>query len=417
MSQEYHLSSVPGFMSLLHSSLEAPIQAGLLNLSKMDCRTTHMPYKVVRYDKPMLCQDQITTYGLCRSVIANSANQVVAFAPPKSVPADTFIQKYPLTDNHNIRMEEFVEGTMINVFFDHTVGISGAWEIATRNTVGATSTFYKHSGSKSFRDMFMEAAAMCHLNIHKLDSRLCYSFVLQHPDNRIVVPFQKPTLYLVAVYEIKQTSQDVIVKRYDAHEYKHYFSNDLSSSVQFPKQYTCQSYTELIETYGSMNTSYDIVGAMMYNETTGERAKIRNPVYEQVRALKGNQPKLQYQYLCLRHEGKVKDYLVYYPENKKEFSAFRDQVHLFTDTLYNNYVACYIRKEKALNQYPQQFRTHMYTIHQHYMNELREKKGFITNTFVQNYVNQLHPSLLMYCLNYHMRKRYVDTLKHCELDL
>ncbi|MFY7730487.1 MAG: hypothetical protein ACOVRN_13285, partial [Flavobacterium sp.] len=111
----------------------------------------------------------------------------MSFAPPKSVPADSFIQKYPLTND--IRLEEFVEGTMINVFFDRTVGISGAWEIATRNTVGATSTFYKHSGAKSFRDMFMEAATMCHLDICKLDPELCYSFVLQHPGNRIVVPF------------------------------------------------------------------------------------------------------------------------------------------------------------------------------------------------------------------------------------
>lgn len=411
MTLEYHLSSVPGFMLMLHCSLDTPIHTGLLNLSKMECRTTHIPYKVIRYDKSMLCEDQVATYGICRSVVANSANQVVAFSPPKSMSADSFIQKYPLTETHAIRMEEFVEGTMINVFFDRTVGISGAWEIATRNTVGATSTFYKHSTAKTFREMFMEAADMCHLDIHKLDPSLCYSFVLQHPDNRIVVPFQKPTLYLVAVYHIVQTPQDVKVNVYDAHGYKHYFYNVLSSTVQFPQEYTCKSYAELIDTYGSMNTSYHIVGAVLYNETTGERAKIRNPVYEQVRALKGNQPKLQYQYLCLRQEGKVKDYLAFYPENKKEFSAFRDQVHLFTDTLYNNYVSCYIRKEKPLAQYPEQYRTHMYTIHQHYMNELREKKGFITNTFVQTYVNQLHPSLLMYCLNYCMRKRFVDALK------
>ena len=44
------------------------------------------------------------------------------------------------------------------------------------------------------------------------------------------------------------------------------------------------------------------------------------------------------------------------------------------------------------------------------MNELRENKQFVTNTFVQKYVNELHPSLLMYCLNFQMRKRNVDTI-------
>jgi hypothetical protein len=159
-----------------------------------------------------------------------------------------------------------------------------------------------------------------------------------------------------------------------------------------------------------MNTSYDIVGVIIYNKETGERSKIRNPVYEQVRNLRGNQPKLQYQYLCLRKEGKVKDFLKFYPENKAEFSTFRDQVHLFTNTLYSNYVSCYIKKEKPLLDFSEQYRTHMFNIHKIYIDELRVKKLFVNSTVVQKYVNELHPSLLMYCLNFQMRKRNIDTI-------
>jgi hypothetical protein len=189
---------------------------------------------------------------------------------------------------------------------------------------------------------------------------------------------------------------------------KGYFINDLKTTVKFPEVYKFNSYPELIEKFGSMNTSYDIVGVMLHNISTGERAKIRNPVYEQVRNLRGNQPKLQYQYLSLRKEGKVGEFLKFYPENKKEFSAFRDQVHLFTETLFNNYVSCYIKKEKPLREYPEKYKTHMYNIHQKYINELKELKQFVTNTFVQKYVNELHPSLLMFCLNHDLRKRNVD---------
>ena len=159
-----------------------------------------------------------------------------------------------------------------------------------------------------------------------------------------------------------------------------------------------------------MNTSYDIMGVVIYNNLTGERMKIRNPVYEQVRCLRGNQPKLQYQYLSLRKEGKVADFLKFYPENKKEFTAFRDQIHLFTSTLFANYIACYVKKEKPLKEFADQYRTHMFNIHKIYMDDLREKKLFITNTTVITYVNNLHPSLLMYCLNFQMRKRNVDTI-------
>jgi hypothetical protein len=299
---------------------------------------------------------------------------------------------------------------MINVFFDTSIGITGSWEISTRNTVGATSTFYKSSKSKTFRQMFMEASANCKLDIEKLDKEICWSFVLQHPDNRIVVPFAKPKLYLVGAYKINHCNDDISVDVINIQNYSLFLKEQLGTTVEFPQVYKFDKYSELIDNYASMNTSYDIVGVVIYNRFTGERTKIRNPVYEQVRNLRGNQPKLQYQYLCLRKEGKIKDFLKFYPENKKEFSSFRDQLHLYTDTLYSNYVSCYIKKEKPLREFSEQYRTHMFNIHQLYMNELREKKQFVNSTFVQKYVNNIHPSLLMFSLNFQMRKRNVDNI-------
>jgi hypothetical protein len=134
---------------------------------------------------------------------------------------------------------------------------------------------------------------------------------------------------------------------------------------------------------------------------TGERTKIRNPAYERIRHLRGNQPKIQYHYLCLRKEGKVGEFLRYYPENNDAFSGFRDQVHGFTNTLFRNYIACYIKKERPLLEFSPQFRTHMFNIHKIYTTQLKENKQFITNLIVINYVNGVHPTLLMHSLNYH----------------
>lgn len=406
----YDLTLVKEFNDLIKDH-KSNSEQNILKLNKVECRTENLQkYKVIRYDKNVLTNDLINTYGIFRSVVLNSANMVVSFAPPKSIPSDQFIQKYT-EDCGNVEAQEFVEGTMINVFWDTTIGLTGGWEITTRNTVGATSSFYKYPGCKTFRTMFLETAKSNNLDLDRLDKVNCYSFVLQHPENRIVVPFAKPQLYLVAVYQIYNNDDKITVHTYNVEEYEYYFNVILSSSVMFPQIYKFTTYKELIEKYASMNTDYNILGVVLYNRLTHERAKIRNPVYELVRNLRGNQPKLQYQYLSLRLEGKVKDYLKFYPENKKEFSSFRDQVHLFTETLYSNYVSCYIKKEKPLAEFSDQYRTHMFNIHQQYMNELREKKMHVTNTFVIKYVNKLHPSLLMYCLNYQMRKRNVDYIK------
>jgi hypothetical protein len=182
------------------------------------------------------------------------------------------------------------------------------------------------------------------------------------------------------------------------------------TTVRFPETYEFTTYTELIEKFASPNTSYNIMGVVIKNGLTNERSKMRNPIYEEVRQLRGNEPKMQYQYLCLRREGKIADFLKFYPETKHEMSGYRDQLHMFTNTLYQNYISCYVKKEKPLNQYPDQYKTHMYKIHQHYLTNLRETKGSITNTYVISYVNALPPSLLMFCLNHSLRKRNVDVI-------
>ena len=404
----YNLSDIPGFMAMIHDNNNN--ESNILKLNKIECRTSNNArYSVIRYDKDILVYDLIQTYGLCRSVILNSQNMVVSFAPPKSIQSDRFIKNY--NDNLNgIVAEEFVEGTMINVFWDPSIGLTGGWEISTRNTPGATSSFFKGTSNKTFRDMFLEAAQQHNLVLHMLNPAYCYSFVLQHPDNRIVVPFKIPKLYLVAIYSIKQIDNNIFVDSFDPRELVKDIFEVNNVTIEFPEVYKFSTYSELIEKYASMNTSYDIVGVVIHNRITGERAKIRNPVYEQVRNLRGNQPKLQYQYLCLRKEGKVSDFLKFYPENKKYFSGFRDQVHLFTNTLFDNYKKCYVKKEKPLKEFSDQYRTHMFHIHQIYLSDLREKNMFVTNTIVQKYVNEMHPTLLMYCLNFQMRKRNVDTI-------
>ena len=404
MTKPFNLSKIPEFNNLVNG---VSTETNILKLNSIECKKSNdQKYSVIRYLKEFLSLDVIPTYGLCRSVIINSKHKVVGFAPPKSTPSDTFIKMYP-EKNENLIAEEFVEGTMINVFWDPAIGVAGGWEISTRNTVGAASSFFKGK-NKTFRDMFLEAAKVNNLLLEHLNKEFCYSFVLQHPDNRIVVPFKKPTLYLIALYSIQIVDNDVCVYSYPIDNVKKF--NWGPTIINFPQIYEWNAYSDLIEKYASMNTSYDVLGVVVYNNQTGERMKIRNPVYEQVRSLRGNQPKLQYQYICLRKSGKVSEFLKFYPENKKEFSTFRDQIHMFTNTLFSNYMSCYVKKEKPLINFSEQYRTHMFNIHKIYMDDLREKKLFVNNTIVKNFVNNLHPTLLMYSLNFQMRKRNVDTI-------
>jgi hypothetical protein len=402
----YNLSNIPGFNHLIKTGDISPESEKYYTLNNYSTKANEK-YTIIRYNKDFLCSDLIDSYGLLRSVIF-SGLKMVCFSPPKSISGENFMLQYPTKDEYIIA-EEFIEGTMINVFFDPIYGVNGCWQIATRNTVGAEVSFYKWS-NLTFNQMFLEACISNNFNIQTLNPKFCYSFILQHPINRIVIPFKNPQLYLIGVYEIIQKNENIIVIEENLSEVRKGGLWHLTG-VRFPEKYEFSTYSELIDKFASGNTPYDIMGIVLRNRKTGERTKFRNPIYEEVRHLRGNQAKLQYQYLCLRHSGKLPEFLKYYPETKEEMSKFRNQIHMFTENLHKNYISCYVKKVQALRLYSPQFRTHMFKLHEHFVNELKPKGLYITNTEVIKYVNKLHPSLLMYCLNFNMRKRMIDTIK------
>jgi hypothetical protein len=408
--------------NFLHESVDSTVSINEPKYFKASKYVTKegAQYKIVKYAKDVLVDDLVGTYGLLRSVIVNSDNNVVSFAPPKSMSCEKFMMMYPHKTS-SIIAEDFIEGTMINVFYD------SVWRISTRSTVDANVAFYNSNNntvpvtnsvsssesknkekSMTFNEMFFEACSANNFNIMSLNPDFCYSFVLQHPNNRIVVPVKSPQLYLVEVYQIvngESVSVNVHIHNVRSH------GQWSSTTVLFPERYEFTTYNELIDKFASPNTPYHIMGIVIKNKDTNQRTKIRNPIYEEIRHLRGNQPKLQYQYLTLRHSGKMNDYLKFYPEAKADFSVYRDQVHMFTNTLHQNYIACFIKKQKPLKEYSSQYKNHMFKLHELFLNDLREKKQFVTNTVTINYVNALHPSVMMHCLNYHLKKQNVDTIK------
>jgi hypothetical protein len=138
---------------------------------------------------------------------------------------------------------------------------------------------------------------------------------------------------------------------------------------------------------------------MIYNED-GTRSKLRNNNYEIVRKLRGNQPKLQYNYLYLKQENKIKEFLRYYPEHSFIFNKFKSKTFQYTNELFMNYVSCFIRKEKPLKEYEFQFKTHMYKLHEKFKSELKPNNKTIDKKFVIDYFNQLHPAQQMFVINY-----------------
>jgi hypothetical protein len=391
-----------------------------LKLTMKNWKTDTGMYSIIKYEKQafVLTSEDYENIGLLRSAVIDEAGRIVAYSPPKCVylsqerekafNENNVMTKPSDTSTNEWYAEEFVEGTMINMFYSEK---GGAWEIATKSTVGANVVFYAPKNPKetveirekdTFRNMFFETCAKIGFKYEELPKEFMYSFVLQHPKNRIVLPINDAAIYIIGVYSINHDTLDVMQLSSAGFAEKYGGGGAILRPTQlFADNYSVEGFKK---EYASMNASYNMMGVVFCNMVTGERTKVRNPMYEMVKNMKGVEQKLQLQYLTLRHGGRVADYLKSYPEYKGDFALFRSQLHGFTRSLHQNYLDCFVFKKRTFSEFPQQYKKFMSGLHKKYLEELREIKGSVTFTYVVEFVNTQSPMLLMYSLNYVVRE-------------
>lgn len=152
-----------------------------LKLTMKNWKTDTGMYSIIKYDKQAfgMTQEDYETVGLLRSVVVDERGYIVAYSPPKCLPLtepheksfnENNIMTPPSDTSDTIDTsdtsanewyaEEFVEGTMINLFYSEKCQ---AWEIATKSTVGGNVVFYSPKNPKetveirdkdTFRNMF-----------------------------------------------------------------------------------------------------------------------------------------------------------------------------------------------------------------------------------------------------------------------
>jgi hypothetical protein len=357
-------------------------------------------YRLVTYKKNVANDDTVNGIGLFRSVIFNASSKIVCIAPTKSMSYDGFKEKLP--DLSNLITEEFVDGTMINLFWDertpqdHTPDkdiIGGGWRIATRKNLGAHSHFYRYTNynvQRNFADMFWETFEASNIIVEKLDKTFCYSFVLRHPENRIVSYVSKPELYLTDVLHMETVSEMIPTTNSDdnappinidtdENNTNKYTINTVNrstymnmpafvgSSVKYPQVFMLDSYEQLEKKVNEHTPDGTLTkGYVLRCPLTNLRTKIVPEEYNFVKELRGNFADMRFLYLTLHKQDRVHEYLHYYPE---QFDLFNEYTHLlqdYTHCMHSLYRDCYISKTKPLKEYPANFRTHMYKVHEIY---------------------------------------------------
>lgn len=356
--------------------------------------TSHASYKILN-NNPLVTDDE--SLGPYRSVILDPlTDKIMCFSPPKSVSFDTLVAKCP--GLAGVTATKIVEGTMMNLFYDPRIE---SWEVASKGAVGCNYWYFRtqypghvRAAQLTFREMFIDALRAplgAQLNdiplIQELDKSRVYSFVVQHPNNHIVLKIEHPAIYLIEVYHVGESGSIRVVEPDSA------FAN---STVLYPERCFVDSYEHM------HLADYTEVGIVLYHEASGLRSTVEFPQYTNKKEFRGNHPNLQYQYLCLSRIGKVKEYLDAFPMYAPMFRLFHKQSADFIRNIHNAYVTFFIKKRGKEVPIEKSIFRHICTLHNEvYLPSISTgTPTIVTCKVVADYFNAMEPKSQLYHLNY-----------------
>jgi hypothetical protein len=276
-------------------------------------------------------------------------------------------------------VEEFIDGVMINMFHD-----GSQWQLATRTQLGAKGTFY---GKRSFADLFWETFKSAGLDVALLETDETYSWVLQHPEERIVVApeYGIPRLYLV---EIRRTDTMALADE---------DSQTAAMRAMRPQDHadlkTLEDVSERVSAWGK-RFGAKWQGLVIYG-SDGTRYKIRSNEYEEARHLRGNQAKRPFTWLERWGENKLAQYLRLYPEERVEAEALVARFKACTQELYDLYQKVYRQRAFPLREAPQKYRKLLWDCH------AANAGAYFPNT--RTFMNQQDTARKLWLCNYEAR--------------
>ena len=296
------------------------------------------PVAIIYYDKRFSThRDEL------RSVIWNKVtNRPFCISPG-------YGHKFGVAVDHGLEAgsfttEEFVDGVMINQFHDGT-----CWRIASHTQIDAEGSFY---GKRPFAELFNETFAALGLTTAMLTPGVAYSWVLQHPEERVVVSpaYGIPLLRLVKVFADGLGATAI----------------ELPSALKAlqPQRYALASLEDVKQfvVAEGHRRGHQFKGVCL-KTAAGVRYKLRSSEYEAAAFLRGNQAKRAYTWLALWSVGSLPAYLRIYPEEQCDADAIVGRFKDITQETHELYLKVYREKALPLGQAPQKYRKLLWDAH------------------------------------------------------
>lgn len=266
--------------------------------------------------------------NLCRGILIDYNGNVIR---------SSFTRFYNLGENgvdtfdfENSIVFEKADGSLMFVYFCPS---TNQWEIGTRGTAFAEGNF-TGAVMNTFRDFFLAAMNKTEEQFQTdcntmLDKNKTYLFEGIGPDNRIVTKYETNHLvFLAAIHNDTGEEKFNIDNNYIE------LFNNINWNVRAIREYKFNTQEDCLKALGELTGLEE--GFVAYDQKTGERVKIKSPIYLAAHRLRGNG--LTTNAVCeLVSLGEVAEYLATFPEDAHKFDDAIEELKTMLFCLKENY--------------------------------------------------------------------------------
>ena len=329
-------------------------------------------HAVVRYEKNGIAAAAAhAANAIFRSVVWDiSANLPLCVAPFRAN------EGLPPVNTVFSAVEEFVDGFMVNAWVS-----GGELHISTRTRIGGENKFYS---DKTFGQMFADCVKTSTLkNMETLKGELerlradvsgnsaFVSFVVQHPEHRIVAKVSTPGLFAVHTGYVLQDGTVNLSER------SVHWPQALAR-LQVPaysrRVFKTEADTEqfLRETAAEHGWRWQ---GLVFKNGSGTRWRMRTPTYTMLRQLRGTESTPLERFFRLRASRQVVDYLKHYGEERDQFWQFEQTLRARTADVLAAYTDVHKAHAVEFKNLPDALKPAVYLLHLNWRDDLRPK-GF-----------------------------------------
>ena len=339
---------------------------------------------IIRYDKAVKTDVDV---GQFRSVVWDmSGNAPVCVAPFRA------IDGAPPVNVAMSSVEDFVDGFMMNAWVHNDT-----LHVATRTRIGGDNTFYSE---KTFGQLFEECLAKTSLkNLDGLKACLeslrssenassaFASFVVQHPEHRIVAKTGVPMLFTVHCGTVMADAKVNLSEK--AVNWPEGLAN-LRIGTYPKKIFDTADQVEVLLRNTAAQRGWRWQG-LVFKDGKGARWRMRTPTYTLLRQLRGSEPTTLERFFRLRAQRKVVDYLKHYAEESDQFWKYEECLRAPTSDVFSAYVDVHKAHAVAFKELPTALRPAVFLLHTKWREELRPKGFSVRLQNVIQVVNHLRP--------------------------